>query len=220
MLPDGLPGESGKAHSALIDYCQMGPGRSLSTLAERYRRVPKPVPPTVRLNTLKEWSVRFKWQERTAAYDAGVQAAAEADLRELRRAVLEEGLALDYERVQLLKDLAGLLRTEVFEEAKHWVTDVKVIGYGESAEQVDIVRFNAPLIEQLRGTLDDIAKEVGGRKTKIEATGANGGPLEFNAVIAMTAERELADWRQEMLSNWRQDQQRQIVAELAGLVPG
>jgi hypothetical protein len=44
------------------------------------------------------------------------------------------------------------------------VPDVKSIGSGEFAERVDLVRFNAALLEQFRGTLDDIAQEVGQRK--------------------------------------------------------
>jgi hypothetical protein len=60
---------------------------------------------------------------------------------------------------------------------KVWLPDVKQIGGGEHAERVDIVRFNAALIEQYRGTLDDLAKETGGRKQKMEVTGKDGGPV-------------------------------------------
>lgn len=196
-LPERREKESDNAYNALLDYCQMGAGRSLSSLVNRYQTVSKSLPPTKRITTLKQWSSRYEWQARTAAYDADIKAEAEEKLKAHRLAVLEEGFALDFERVRALKRLAALLESEVYEDEKRWVPDVKSIGAGQYAVQVDIVRFNPAIIDQFRGTLDDIAKEVGGRKTKIEATGANGEPLQFNTVIALSAEQELAEWRKQ-----------------------
>ncbi len=45
--------------------------------------------------------------------------------------------------------------------AKIWLPDVKSIGTGPTAERVDLVQFNAPLIRELRACLDDIAAELG-----------------------------------------------------------
>lgn len=59
---------------------------------------------------------------------------------------------------------------EVFEEDKRWLPDVKSIGAGEFAERVDIVRFNEGIINQLRGTLADLAAEVGDRKQQNQNT--------------------------------------------------
>lgn len=66
-----------------------------------------------------------------------------------------------------------------------WLKDVKQIGSGESAERVDIVRFNAAMFEQLRGTLDDIAKEVGGRVQRQEVSGKNGGVIETKSSVTI-----------------------------------
>jgi len=37
--------------------------------------------------------------------------------------------------------------------------------------------FDEPTFRQLRGLLNDIAKETGGRKTKVEVAGNEGGPI-------------------------------------------
>jgi hypothetical protein len=57
---------------------------------------------------------------------------------------------------------------------------VKQIGGGQYAERVDIERFNAPLISEYRGILDDIARETGGRRSQsaVELTGPGGGPVQ------------------------------------------
>lgn len=79
---DRLPGETPKAFQALTDYCLLGPGRSLAKLLDRYRHQSDPepspeTPPTLRLRTLKAWSIRWRWQARVAAFD---QAQQEKDL--------------------------------------------------------------------------------------------------------------------------------------------
>ncbi len=45
------------------------------------------------------------------------------------------------------------------------------------------VDFDEPQYRQLRGLLDDIAKETGGRKLNVEHTGKDGGDLELNITI-------------------------------------
>lgn len=78
--------------------------------------------------------------------------------------MMSEGFALDHIRVRSLKLLAARLEEEIGQEDKVWLPDVKQIGAGDDAERVDLVRFNAPLIEQFRGALADIAEETGGRQ--------------------------------------------------------
>lgn len=121
------------------------------------------------------------WRVRAAAYDDYL---AEQDrlTRERRRAeILESGLALDYERVQELKVLADFLIEQMNQQdeagnyANVWLPDVKQIGGGNNAERVDIVRFNAAIIDQLRGVLDDLAKETGGRIRRNELFGQGDG---------------------------------------------
>lgn len=162
------PRESNAAAIACNDFLRMGPGRSLPALQATYAKSNQKSPPAASLGTLKQWSARYDWQLRAAAYDALIEEEKNRAAAEMRRAVMEQGFALDLERVRSLDKLASLLEGEVYEEVKRWLPDVKQIGGGEYAERVDIVRFNAALIEQFRGTLDDLAKETGGRKQQLE----------------------------------------------------
>lgn len=83
-----VKGENEKASKVLNDYALMGVARSFSKLIDRYRRdneevviyrknpsswpSDKPIPlqaPTVRMTTFAIWSKKYKWMERTEAFD-------------------------------------------------------------------------------------------------------------------------------------------------------
>jgi len=83
---------------------------------------------------------------------------------------LIEGFALKEHRVYKLSILAALFEKDLF-GGFLWVEDVKGVGTGDAAEVVDFERFNSAEVMQYRGVLDDIAKEVGGRKVDIDASG-------------------------------------------------
>lgn len=171
-------GESDNAVIACNDWLRMGPGRSLPSLAQKYNDLQPSATPTQSLSTIETWSSRFDWTERADAFDA----AWEARKTEEREAAMAYGLALDYERVERLKRLANFLEGQIYERGEGgvlhnvWVPDVKSIGSGEFAERVDIERFNAALLSEYRATLDDIAKEAGGRIKKQDIT-SGGKPL-------------------------------------------
>jgi hypothetical protein len=119
------------------------------------------------------WKRRFEefnWKARAEAWDQYIsyKIAAEAEEK-----ALSSGYALRFKRVESLNQLAELLLDELFTEDKRWLPDVKQIGGGEFAERVDIVRFNSPLIEQFRKTLDDLAAEMGERVKGIAAQNLN-----------------------------------------------
>lgn len=156
-------GESKDAVIAFNDYARMGLGRSLAKLCERYQSATE-TPPTKRLNTLKRWSTDFGWQERVEAYEKviDVEKTARADVR--RKAIMDAGLALDYERVNELNEIYEKLKFE-FIKSGLWYTDTKLSSTGVA---VDVDVFNKPLIDSLRATLDDLAKETGGRKQKVD----------------------------------------------------
>jgi hypothetical protein len=196
MIPALLAGEpqAGESRKALLacnDYLRAGPGRSLQKLYQTYTGSGPTKPPTRHLATLKEWSRLYEWQLRAAQYDTEI----ERQKNDAVQAVMKEGLALAHERVTRLKRLALFLEEQVYSAAEAkaqpqespeslteaeveaaskrarlypnvWLYDVKQIGGGEGAERVDLVRFNAALIEQFRGVLDDLAKETGGRRQK------------------------------------------------------
>jgi hypothetical protein len=160
----------------------MGPGRSLGKLAQKYGDIQQSTAPTQSLNTLQTWSASFNWVTRATAYDADWEARKTAE----RDAAMAYGLALDYERVDRLKRLADFLEGQIYERGEDgiyhnvWVPDVKSIGSGEFAERVDIERFNSALLSEYRSTLDDLAKETGGRVKKSELSGKDGGPIEVD----------------------------------------
>lgn len=200
LVGEKAKGEGSPAVIACNDYLRMGPGRSLQKLCEWYRSGTE-VPPTKRLNTLKKWSQFYGWQARAEIYDAIIEAEKNAH----RRSIMASGLALDYERVVKLKELTGLLLGEVYTVDKLgitqlvqdnvWLPDVKQIGSGEYAERVDITRFNAAIFEQVRGLLDDLAKETGGRKQEVK--------MEHRGSIGITpderaqAVKELEEWNEQ-----------------------
>ncbi len=103
---------------------------------------------------------------------------------ERRQQVMESGLALDFERVDQLKRVGHFLIDQIYEQGEDgtyhniWLPDVKQIGSGNSAERVDIERFNAAIIGELRGVLDDLAKETGGRIKGVDVT--SGGQSLFD----------------------------------------
>lgn len=154
--------ESDRAVQACNDYLRLGAGRSLRKLAQKYAKTRQSTPPTDSIETLKVWSADYEWKQRSSQYDAEL----EAIRNEKRRKEFEAGLALDYERVNKLKGLANLLEQDL--SVHLWLDDAKSIGSGEFAERVDLIRFNSALVEQYRGVLDDLAKEVGGRKVRTE----------------------------------------------------
>lgn len=168
--------ETARAQEAFADYSSMN--ISLDGLATRYRerRAAGERVPTVFRSTLARWSAAFGWQDRLAEM-------AQARIT----AIMSTGMAVVHERVEREKRVEELLFGEVMDDAKRWLPDVKQIGQGESAERVDIVRFNHRLVEQWRGLHKDLAEETGGRKRTIEHTGAGGGPIQIKPVDYRTA---------------------------------
>lgn len=60
--------ETARAHAAFVEYCALGPARSLRKLAENRGQTEGKT--GVRLATLEEWSSLHNWQERVKQYDA------------------------------------------------------------------------------------------------------------------------------------------------------
>ena len=152
-------GETSKAVQACNDYLRLGPGRSLRVLAAKYTDLQQNATPTRSFNTLGAWSTRYGWQARAEEHDTELEARKNAEAE----AVMSEGLALPYERVRMLKEMAEDLQP----------LQVRVgIKRGEQIRIID-----PAVVAQLRGTLDDLAKETGGRVKKQEVTGKDGGPV-------------------------------------------
>lgn len=182
LVGEAQKGESSKAIQACNDWLRMGPGRSLAELHRRYTEYDTNTqldPPTQVYTTLRNWSSRYDWPNRAEAWDADAEERKTAAYN----VAMKTGLALDHERVNTLRRLAQFLEDQLYEQGVDgsfhnvWLPDVKVVGYGDDAEVVEIERFNAAIIRELRGTLDDIAKETGGRVAKSELSGPDGEAL-------------------------------------------
>ena len=156
---------------ACNEWLRMGPSRTFHGLIKTGKKHKNHLT-TGSVYTLRGWAKKYQWQSRAAAYDN----EHEAQKNDRRDAVMAAGLALDYERVEKLKRLALFLETQIYEQGKEgvyhnvWLPDVKQIGNGESAERVNLERFNGPLLSEFRAALDDIAKEVGGRRKVADIT--------------------------------------------------
>lgn len=179
-------GESDNAVLACNDWLRLGAGRTIPKLLEYYQKLSANIsnfePPSAKYKTLNTWSSRYDWPSRAQGYDADWEERKNA----ARQAEFNDGLSLDYERVQRLKRLADFLEQQIYqtnEEGKYpnvWLHDVKSVGSGENAERVDLERFNPALLSEFRAVLDDIAKEVGGRIKKAELTGKDGTSIPIS----------------------------------------
>lgn len=164
--------ESKNARLACNDYLRMGPGRRLSDLRHRYCQMQKNHAPTQSKSTLWAWSSRYNWAARAEEYDARL----EDEKNQRAQEIMQSGLSLPYERVVKLKELASFIEDQMYEQGEDgvyhnvWMPDVKVVGYGDNATVVDIEHFNSAIIIQYRETLDDLAKETGGRVNRTDVT--------------------------------------------------
>lgn len=190
---DRLDGEPTRWFLRFERYRLAGPGRELLGVARaaRAERAVKSIQRQMR-KTPGSWSRAYalwRWRERAEAWDTCVaaQVAAEAEAERLR--IMSSGFALAHNRVKALNALADLLFGEANIYDRRWLPDVKAIGSGRDGtfEKVDVVHFNAGLLEQLRGALDDLAKETGGRVRSVDLT-SGGQQIEIREVIVNLTE--------------------------------
>lgn len=77
---------------------------------------------------------------------------------------LNTGLALRENRVAALQQLAKKMHHDLFNEDLIWLDDAKTV----AQTRYDYKQFNKAQIDAYLRILDDIAKETGGRVTKVE----------------------------------------------------
>jgi len=152
--------ESPRANSALRDYLQSAAPRSLDALLAGYLHAAHA--PARSLKTLKAWAVRFEWQARAAFHDQlQVQNAERAEAERLTLS-MHSGMAVPAERVESLKQLYDDLLDYQKSLLKIWRMDLEPVE-AEPGARPRVPRFSTALIIQLRGILDDLARETGGR---------------------------------------------------------
>ncbi len=184
---------------ACNDYLRMGRGRSIPKLHEHYVKMveiakEKGQPiydvPTESKGTMHAWSTKFGWVQRADAYDAAME-----ERRNMEAAkILETGYAVTHQRVALLDDLTrrvmGLLDEKGITRRIH-----KGIGWGDEFKIIEEEEFREGEIKQVRGLLDDLAKETGGREKNVNLS-ANGlaGLLQNSKAFEDDDNIEDAEW--------------------------
>jgi hypothetical protein len=135
-----FPEMTARAAVAFADYVALGPRRSLDKLCDRYRIATEPVP-TRRLMTLKDWSVRFRWQHRlavaaSALVDARLDQATELDATSFLRTSELISDRLDWTQPENL-DAILKMRESVRRPAQKATTTVNVtLDVRQAAEKV------------------------------------------------------------------------------------
>jgi hypothetical protein len=154
-----LPNESSKAYAAYEVYRELGAERSIEKVSQKH---------TKSIPLLKSWSSKYQWVARAAEWDREQERLREEARQVEIQKVMSEGYAATHNRVKDLNKLARKQWKDLQKKELVWLPDVKSIGSGEFAERVDLIRYNAALSAEFRASLDDIAKEVGGRVKKSE----------------------------------------------------
>jgi len=114
-------------------------------------------------DTLEKW-------KRKPVFAARVRQHREA----FKDRALAEGFADKRERVRVLNMLATGTLVELAKEGGYFREEVKIAANGE---HVSYQVFDKPKHDTLRGYLDDIAKEMGDRQSKVEVSGDPDKPL-------------------------------------------
>ena len=167
-----IPGQrtNRRAEAALNDFLKLGSGRSLDALLKQY--LADKTAPTQKAQTLQEWSERYDWQQHADGYDEQQLANSRRAETEHQDQVLGAGLALSLGRVENLKQLYDQLDDYLRQAWPVWLADLQnAAGEAASPERSRAPRFNTGVIIQMRGILEDLARETGGRLTRIPASG-------------------------------------------------
>lgn len=138
--------ESPQALQAFHDYADMGPGRSIRALSERYQNEINP--PTRRLPTLLNWSRDFDWQTRLMDREARIAERAEAavatEREEWKRQRLNEARALHSAGAAVLKPFLKKVQNGGLE---HWTLEqladvlpqaIRAIEVGHKEERLEL----------------------------------------------------------------------------------
>ncbi len=169
------PKEPALWHERFQRYLYLGPARSLIAVYRAEAKSEKSAAERARArNVPGAWFAavkRWSWHVRAEAFDDAERKRRDELYAARADEILQSGFAQRFIRIAELNRLAELLQTELYTEDKRWLPDVKQIGGGDFAERVDIVRFNAAVVEQYRETLEDIAIEMGERVRGLNLSG-------------------------------------------------
>lgn len=159
-------GEPNNWFARFLSFKQLGPSRTLMAVihseeAKKGKTKQSKSPPGAWSQACEQW----EWRQRAEAWDTYEQKRIEAQRQAYVDAIMSEGYALVYERIKALGDMAKTIDWSMRDpESKEY-----------NAKWIDADKIN-----QWRGVLDDIAKELGQRVkvSKQEITGRDGGAIE------------------------------------------
>ena len=163
--------ESFNAVLACNDYLKLGPRRSITKLKKKYdKRYDKAEKagldtlesvPRYHRTLLSKWCYDFRWVARAEHYEQQRQ----KKLAIQDKLVLEQGLSRPACRVEELTSLYNKL-TKVLDKDGLYMRDT----FTYKGTMTTKKRYNASLINNIRGILDDIARETGGRTQYSDVT--------------------------------------------------
>lgn len=167
-----MEGEPGNWYARFLAFRDMGAARrglyqTYVEEAKRNQKKPSGCSPGAWSNASDKW----QWQKRADAYDAHMRIEDEAKSERLRNLEEEEEarlLSTGYARSARRVEQLSLLYDEL--KASYRNQDTGEIVYPW---------LNPDKVREMRGCLDDIAKEVGERIKKAELTGKDGGAIAF-----------------------------------------
>lgn len=116
----------------------------------------------------REAARKWQWEDRAAAWDKHQAEELEREIAAEEKKILREEYALRHKRIEELNRIVKKLIGYLEDENNVWLPDVKAIGTGPNARQVDLIRFNDAIFSEIRAHFDDIAKEKGERIKKQE----------------------------------------------------
>lgn len=168
-----LKEEQPKHYRAFSDYLDLGVARSLARLLELYtnrHQSATKAAPTIRLRTLKDWSGKYEWQERVAAYDLWLEEQLHlhrqkqhiADLEEFRQRQKRVSAAATNVAVHMLalagKKLKGVKEGDVpVDKIPGWVRAASTVA--QTATNSEAVALGVGELTQLLDARDTDADD-------------------------------------------------------------
>ncbi|HEX3640184.1 MAG TPA: hypothetical protein VHV10_02720 [Ktedonobacteraceae bacterium] len=156
--------ETPPAAAAFLEYCYLGPDRSLTKLAEviKAKRRQSDGKATVRLRTLEEWSSKYQWVARAKKFD-----------QEQIAKVAEEKMKKLEKEVDLMNERQALIGTTQQARAIKQIEElIKAEKFGALAS-VSLLKLALEAEREARGA--SIVQ-------KIELAGKDGGPIQTSGI--------------------------------------
>lgn len=173
-----LPKEGTKAYAAFQAYCQLGPERSLTLVAQGVDK---------NRQLMGRWSARYHWQERVATYD---REQAEVDRQAAAQAALERARVREKRKEELTETvwhIAKGLEKKLSEMMAFPTHTVKMVPApdGGSTMHIHPAKWDLNVAARFASTLKELAAFAVGVPSSITAhTDREGEPLPGGVVGA------------------------------------